>query len=220
MKTTLTIITLLLSSVIPKKSEAQMTVVPGNWQIVYEGPYVPQPGVDYTILDLFDYSYTQVAAAPYPIAYFSAHYEDFRRDKKKFGKLLRRIPGYPDERYIDWRDRKNRRVMIKRLRLAKAKGFKGVDLDNVDGPKTLAYFRWLERKARALGLTVGLKNAVEILPSFGTRVDFFVSEAIKLNEMTVYQPYNKPAVRMYYNKGAPTPAFLDQVANRVEGSRF
>lgn len=192
---------------------------PASWQVVYQGKYTPN-GADYTILDLFEFNRADVAKAKYPIAYFSAHYENWRPDKKRFGKLLRPISGWAGERYINWRDKKNRRVMIGRLKLAKSKGFKGVDIDNIDGPNTKAYFRWLVSQAHRRGLTVTMKNAVEHLNYFGPRVDFFVSEATKLNEMTVYKRFDKPTVRMYYRKGAKTPDFIYQVINRQNGNRF
>ena len=197
----------------------ESTDSPATWQVVYFGKYIPN-GADYTILDLFDYRASDVAKANYPIAYFSAHYEDWRPDARRFGKLRGRINRYPRERYIKWNDRKNKRVMIRRLNLARRKGFKGVDIDNIDGPNTFKYFRWLVRQAKKRGLTVGMKNAVEQLNYFGPRVDFFVSEATKLNEMTVYEEFEKPTVRMYYGKGAATPPFIFQVRSRQNGNRF
>ena len=201
---------------IPCIMEAQQ--IP-QWQVVYQGQYVPN-GADYTILDLFDYKSSDVAKAKYPIAYFSAHYENWRPDAKMFGKLLKHISGWRGERYIKWDDKKNQRVMKRRLALARAKGFRGVDIDNVDGPNTRKYFQWLYREAKRRGLTVGLKNAVEVLPRFGSRVDFFVTEAYKESELTVYEQYNKPTVRMYYGEGAPTPPYIDEVINKVDGNRF
>jgi hypothetical protein len=190
-----------------------------SWQIVYHGPYVPN-GSDYTILDLFEHSVEDVAKAKFPIAYFSAHYEAWRPDAYRFGKKLHKIPGWKGESYVDWTDRKNQRVMLNRLGYAKEKGFRGVDIDNVDGPGTLAYFQWLQKECRREGLQIGLKNAVEILPKVGTEVDFFVSEATSSLELLVYRKYQKPVVRMYYGKGAKTPDFVFPVTSGKLGNKF
>ena len=185
---------------------------PPTWQIVYYGKYRPLD-VDYTILDLFGYSPKEIDRASYPIAYLSAHYEDWRPDAHQFGKLLHPILNWDGEQYIQWDDPDNQRVMVNRLRLAKEKGFRGVDLDNIDGPGTVPYFRWLIDHAKNLGLSVTMKNATEHLPIFGSEVDFFVSEAVKLSELTCYRKYNKPTVRMYYNGGSPTPRYIYEISN-------
>jgi len=192
---------------------------PLTWQIVYHGNFVSQKA-DFTILDLFLYSPEQILREVRPIAYFSAHFEPYRPDSHLFGKMLGKIPGWPDEKYIEWTDPKNQKVMLNRLRLAKEKGFLAVDIDNVDGPGTLPYFTWLLQEAKALGLRVGLKNAVEVLPQVGHEVDFFVSEASSLDEMTCYEKYRKPVVRMFYGKGAATPGFIHQAGSGQAGNRF
>jgi len=189
-----------------------------SWQIVYYGSYQPN-GAAYTILDLFEHSKSDVQKAQYPIAYFSAHYENWRPDAKQFGRKLRKLGNWKGEYYIAWQDAKNQAVMLRRLDLAKAKGFKGVDIDNVDyGGK--GYFAWLYAEARKRGLAVGLKNYVEILPEFGHKVDFFVSEASQASELSCYKRYGKPTVRMYYSRGAPTPSYIYAVKSKRNGNRF
>jgi len=191
----------------------------GSWQIVYNGKYTDY-GKDYVILDLFEFSEETIKQCKYPIAYFSAHYEDWRPDKNQFGKKLGKIGGWKGEYYVEWTDPKNQKVMLNRLDLAVSKGFKGVDIDNVDGPKTSSYVAWLLKEAKKRGLSFGLKNSVEVLGEFGGKVDFFVSEASSLSELTCYEKYKKPVVRMYYGKGAKTPSYIYQVRSGSFGNKF
>lgn len=194
-----------------------------KWQVVYYGKYSPN-GARYVILDLFEHSSNDVSRAKSsgakPIAYFSAHYENWRPDAKKFGRKSRKIGGWKGEYYIDWKDSRNQAVMKSRLDRAKSMGYWGVDIDNVDGPGGRDYFPWLYSEAKKRGLKVGLKNFVEILGSYGNKVDFFVTEASSGNELTCYQRFGKPVVRMYYGKGAATPAFIYAVRNKRDGNRF
>lgn len=206
----------------PKKVTPKKITIPqteASWQIVYFGPYKDN-GANLTILDLFEFSASDVARTRYPIAYFSAHYEKWRPDAKDFGKKLGRLGHWKGESYIDWRDPKNRQVMLKRLDLAVKKGFKGVDIDNVDGPMGKEYFGFLLIEARTRGLTVGLKNFVEVLPVYGEVVDFFVSEATSEKELLCYFPYKQPVVRMGYGRGAKTPPFIFEVRNKRYNNRF
>jgi len=198
-----------------------------QWQITYNGNLKVAAGTDYVIIDLFDYGSRGVAtvkaAGAKPIAYFSAHYEDWRPDKGQFGRKLGKIGGWKGEYYIDWTDPRNQTVMLSRLERASRLGYWGVDMDNVDGPGMGGYFAWLYKAAKAKGLAVGLKNSVELLPTWGAKVDFFVSEATNSGELTCYKPYilpTRPAVRMCYSRKVPTPAYIAEVWSKTKGSKY
>ena len=73
------------------------------------------------------------------------------------------------------------------MEICKAKGFLGVDPDNVDAhtfntsfPLTpadqLAYNRWLADTAHGLGLAAGLKNDVDQIRQLVGSFDYFVNE--------------------------------------------
>lgn len=194
-----------------------------SWQCVYNGK-LPAEFAQFVILDLFEFGAAGVqrvkAVGSVPIAYFSAHYEDWRPDAGQFGKKLGKIGGWKGERYIDWKDESNQAIMRDRLRKAKEWGFVGVDIDNVDGPGGSQYFPWLMERAREEGLAVGLKNFVELLPKVGDKVDFFVSEAAQRSELDCYRRYPGLVVRMFYGRGAATPEFIFQIRNGLAGSRF
>ena len=194
-----------------------------TWQCIYNGK-LPERFEQFVILDLFEHGQSGAArvrkAGSIPIAYFSAHYENWRPDEGEFGAKIKKIGGWKGEWYVDWKDSRNQEVMKRRLDKAREWGFAGVDMDNVDGPKGAAYFPWLYGEAKKRGLAVGLKNFVEILPQWGDRVDFFVSEASSGSELTCYGKYGGIVVRMYYGRGAATPPFIFQIRNGLNGNRF
>ncbi|MCY1546431.1 Glycoside-hydrolase family [compost metagenome] len=92
-----------------------------------------------------------------------------------------------------------RTLLGKRLDLAKSKGCDGVDPDNVDGYSNsnglklskshqLDFNRWLAAAAHERDLSVGLKNAVELLPQLSGDFDFAVNESCyRYNECDGYQ---------------------------------
>lgn len=188
-------------------------------QVVYHGDFESQ-GADLTILDLFEFSSGDALGEVRPVAYFSAHFEKNRPDSHQFGRKLEQVEGCPSVRYIDWTDEKNRRVMLARLKLAKQKGFLAVDIDHLNGPDAVPYFEWLLGEAKALGLRVGLRNAGELLARFGKQVDFFVSLTLTPSELVCYRKYEKPVVRMAYNKDESNPAFVSEVISGQAGNRF
>lgn len=209
-------------------------------QIQYYGVYEPA-GTDYIILDLFEHTKADVNLAraqhSIPIAYFSAHWENYdsRFDKDSFDmRGSKKLPDWKGERYIDWRLPTNQWLMKKRMDLAKEKSFWGVDIDNVDGPGSVEYFGWLLKEAKSRGLAVGLKNCADVytkgktiyvrpdcnLGKYGTEVDFFVTEATDSKELLVYHHFNKPVFRMYYGKGAKTPDFIYEVSQKDRRNRF
>lgn len=140
-------------------------------------------------IDLFDNSAAVVAALKNKgskvICYISAgSWEAWRPDASRFSNALRgkAYVGWPDERWLDIRRIDLLApIMLERLDLCRAKGFDGVEFDNVDGytndtgflltaPDQLRYNKWLANEARRRGLAPGLKNnpaqIVELLPYF------------------------------------------------------
>lgn len=202
---------------------AAQTLPPGKFQIVYNGRYEPN-GAKYVILDLFEHSSQDTAKAKasgaLPIAYFSAHYEDWRPDKHKLASArTKKLGSWKGEFYVNWREPAVQACMLTRMDLAKRKGFLGVDIDNIDGPGMTEYFPWLLAMSKEKGLYCGLKNAVELLPKYGKQVDFFVIEATDAQELKMYQPFKQPKFRMVYNR-VPSPPGMAGARNGVDGNRF
>jgi hypothetical protein len=97
-------------------------------------------------------------------------------------------PGFLDERWLDIRRLDIVGPILKaRLDLCKAKGFDGVEFDNMDGyaantgfPLTagdkIKFNRFLSAEARARGLLAGLKNDLDQVASLVSSFDFSVNE--------------------------------------------
>jgi hypothetical protein len=150
--------------------------------------------VDLYDLDLFEVSAERVAELHARglkvIAYFSAGtFEDFRPDSGQFlaDELGKPLDDFADERWLDVRSDNVRQIMLARLDLAVAKGFDGVEPDNVDGyandngldlsgDDQLAFNRFIANEARSRGLAVGLKNDLEQIPQLVEYFDFAVNE--------------------------------------------
>jgi hypothetical protein len=164
---------------------------PGTtWQYQLSGEYVDDSfKVDVYDIDLFDASADIVASLHLKnrkvVCYFSAGtWEDWREDAKLFPPSVigRKVAGWPGESWLDIRALNSLAPVLRaRLDLCRAKGFDGVDADNVDGyqnasgfPLTAAdqlnFNRWLAAEAHARGLAIGLKNdpdqASDLAPAF------------------------------------------------------
>ncbi|MBN2677595.1 MAG: endo alpha-1,4 polygalactosaminidase [Anaerolineaceae bacterium] len=125
------------------------------------------------------------------ICYISVgSYEDWRPDADLFpGEVLgKNYMGWPGESWLDIR-----RVdllapiMTARLDLCAARGFDGVEPDNIeiyDSPTgfpltyadQLTYARWLAAEAHARGLAIGLKNAPDMVTDSLAFFDFAIIE--------------------------------------------
>ncbi len=129
-------------------------------------------------LDLFETSSAVVAMVhargAKAVCYISAGtWEDWRPDAQKFSSAVKgRANGWAGEVWLDIRSPELRPIIEARMDLCKAKGFDGIEPDNVDGysnttgfPLTyadqLTYNRFLADAAHTRGLSVGLKNDVE-----------------------------------------------------------
>ncbi len=138
------------------------------------------------------------------ICYFSAgSYEKGRPDSGKFlssdrGKVM---DGWPDEQWLDIRSANVRNIMKARLDLAKSKACDGVEPDNVDGyanatgfPLTSAnqidYNRFLATESHARGLSVGLKNTGDLVPSLIKDFDWALNEeCLAFSECAQERPF-------------------------------
>lgn len=188
-----------------------------SWSIQYEGKIIPR-GKDYHIVDLFDVSSADLAAlraqGTKPIAYFSSQYEDWRSDSSQFPKAAigKKLGNWKGEHWIDPKNAQIRAIMRARMDLAKRRGFRGVDVDNVDfyladtgfdrsRAAALDYIRFLKREARKRGLMFGLKNAVELVPTLKNEVDFFMNEeAHQYGDTGYYSRVSKPVFNVEYKR--------------------
>ncbi|KIZ02559.1 hypothetical protein MNEG_5400 [Monoraphidium neglectum] len=154
----------------------------------------PPPAEWVYLIDGFEATNADVAVILskgfFPICYFSAgSYEDWRPDKGLFqaSDYGSKLSGWAGEFWLDVRSANVKVIMTARMKMCKAKGFVGIDPDNVDAfanpsgfPLTaadqLAYNKWLAATAHGLGLAVGLKNDVGQIQDLVGDFDYFVNE--------------------------------------------
>ncbi|MCW2972993.1 MAG: hypothetical protein JWN72_1266 [Thermoleophilia bacterium] len=139
------------------------------------------------------------------VCYVSAgSYERYRADAARFPPevLGATLDGWPDERWLDIR-----RVdllapiLTARMDACVAKGFDGVDFDNVDGftnetgfpltaPQQLRFNKWLADQAHARGLAVALKNDGDQVAKLAPWFDFAVVEqCFQYRECATFAPF-------------------------------
>jgi hypothetical protein len=166
---------------------------PGTaWQL--QGKLDTSLDVEMYDIDLFDTALADIgalqAAGRVVVCYFSAgSREDWRADADAFeaSDHGNDLDGWAGETWLDVRSGNVRSIMEARLDLAVQKGCDGVEPDNVDGyandsgfdlsaADQIDYDRFLAIEARARGLSVGLKNALGIVPELEPEFDWALNE--------------------------------------------
>ena len=119
---------------------AWVPAVSDTWQIQLSGKIDTRVEADIFDVDLDTSSETLKALEAKgvkTVCYFSAgSFEPWRKDKADYPPNLlgKPLDGWPDERWLDIREIEVLRGIIgKRMDECKAKGFDGVDPDNMDG---------------------------------------------------------------------------------------
>jgi endo-alpha-1,4-polygalactosaminidase (GH114 family) len=165
-----------------------------SWQWQLTGTIDQSVDVAMYDIDLFEAPDATIAALTAAgrkvICYFSAgSREDWRPDANQFqaADYGNDLDGWPGETWLDTRSENVRAIMKARLDLAVQKGCTGVEPDNVDAytndsgfPLTeedqVEYDVFLADEAHARGLSVGLKNSVELVPQLITHFDWSLNE--------------------------------------------
>jgi hypothetical protein len=201
---------------------AHPTLTPGmTWQWQLQGEVNTGWDVAMYDVDLFDTPAATIQRlhddGRVVICYFSAgSYEDWRADAGDFPAEVigRRLAGWPGERWLDIRAREALApALLARLDLVVEKGCDGVEPDNVDGyanatgfPLTaddqVAYVRWLAAEAHTRGLSIGLKNALDLVPALVGDVDWALNEScFRYDECEALLPFveaGKPVFGVEY----------------------
>jgi hypothetical protein len=167
-----------------------------SWQWQLSGlPVDTSIAADIYDLDLFETSAETVAGlhgrGRRAICYLSAgSFEEWRPDAGLFPREVigRAYSGWPGEWWLDIRAMEALAPQLEaRLDLCRAKGFDGVEADNLDGyqaatgfPLTaqdqLRFNRWLAGQAHARGLSIGLKNDPEQVMDLADDFDWALVE--------------------------------------------
>lgn len=133
------------------------------------------------------------------LCYFSSQYEDWRDDAGDFGALDGTLDGWPGEFWVDTSDPANLAVMTARLDLAVLRGCDGIDLDNIDHAGHEPYVTTIFEEARARGLLVSQKNAIEKIELFADLVDLYQNEQCQeFGECAAYEGLGKPVYNIEY----------------------
>lgn len=147
--------------------------------------------------------------------------ENFRADHRRFpAGVMGKPNGWPGERWLDIRRLDILGPILRaRMRTCARKRFDAVEPDNIDGyanetgfaltrQDALRFTRWLARTAHGLGLAVGLKNALELVPSLASRFDFAVVEqCFEYDECERLAPFvrrRKPVYEVEYGGSLAT----------------
>lgn len=206
------------------RKETWRPKVGSPWQITLIKPLDMKkdliPNVDIYDLDLFDNKKSTFDAlhkqGKKVICYFSAgSYEDWRDDAKDFKKsdLGKPLDGWPGERWIKLSSTNVRNIMKKRIKYAADKGCDAIDPDNVDGfqnenglnlkaSDSISFMKFLAKEARRHKMSIGLKNAGDIIQDVLPDMDFSVNEqCIEYSECETFAAFvedDKPVFNIEY----------------------
>lgn len=153
----------------------------------------------------------------YTICYVSVGtLENYRADRDRFPAAIvgNRYEDWPDENFLDIRDRKHLpALMADRFARCKAMGFDAVEPDNMDVyandsgfPLTredaVRYVNLLATTAHMMGLEIGQKNAPELTDDLVRTMDFIITENCYQDDWCTqvlpYIRYGKPVFDAEY----------------------
>ena len=176
------------------------------------------------------------ARGAYVICYISVgSWEDWRPDAVDFPEEVigRKYSGWPGERWLDIRRMDLLApIMEARLDLCAAKGFDGVEPDNIDGydaatgfplseADQLVYNAWLANAAHQRGLAIGLKNdpqqVADLLPYFDFAITEDCFDQDWCGEMSPFIEQGKPVFAAEYTD---TGVELDEICPQAEENQF
>jgi hypothetical protein len=180
-----------------------------TWQMQFSGRLDLSVDADVYDIDLFDAAAATVAdlhdRGRRVICYVNAGaWESWRPDASRYPSSVKgkKLDGWPGERWLDIRKISVLGPILEdRLDLCRAKGFDGVEFDNVDGYSNptgfalrrsdqLAFNRWLAAEAHERGLAVGLKNTLGLAEALEPAFDFAILEqCFAYRECSLARPF-------------------------------
>jgi hypothetical protein len=194
-----------------------------TFQIQYAGTISLSAAASVYDLDVDDTPASMVnalhAKGRHVLCYIDAGaWESYRSDAASFpaAVLGKTMDGWPDERWLDIRQIDTLAPILRhRLDTCAAKGFDGVDPDNVNGytnatgfPLTAAnqlrFNRWLADEAHKRGLFIALKNDGDQAAAFTAIFDAAVVEqCVEYSECSMYSSFvaaGKPVFDIEYSR--------------------
>ncbi|MCF6307418.1 MAG: endo alpha-1,4 polygalactosaminidase [Flavobacteriaceae bacterium] len=156
------------------------------------------------------------------IAYLSVgSVEDFREDASDFPpEIIGNVyEGFEDENWLDVRQIDLLApIMRARLDMIQEKGFDGIEPDNINGYQNntgfnlteedaKVYSRWLIEEAHSRGLSIGQKNAEELIPEMVDEFDWLLTEDAFVDDF-----YQQLSPYISANKAVFFVEYTDQIS--------
>lgn len=230
---------LLLASLVPASAAPRSSRTERHlrWHIQFTGALSVPRDAQYVFLDLFDTDPAAVSRLTRQgkrvICYLNAGaWEEWRPDAAAYPEEILGHPyeGWPGERWVDIRRLDLLAPILQaRLDLCRAKGFFGVDPDNLNGfqndtgfPLTaedqLRFNRWLAAEAHARGLAIGLKNDAEQASELVASFDWILVESCVAEGWCAltapFRQAGKPVFAIEYVEQGVTKAQMCRAARR------
>jgi len=181
-----------------------------SWQWQLNGELNTEYDVKMYDIDLFDTSKEAISKLKdqgrIVICYFSAGTsEDWREDFTQYPKEIigEKLDEWDGENWLDIRNKRLRKIISDRMDMALYKGCDGIEPDNVDGYNNNSGFDisekdqvkfniWLAETAHKKGLSIGLKNAVQLIPKLEKYYDWALNEqCFEFDECEEYKRFIK-----------------------------
>jgi len=191
-----------------------------NWQLTAD--INTSIEADIYDIDLFESSLEVIqqlkSSGKKVMCYFSAgSWESYREDSDSFDSqdLGNVLDGWEDEKWLDIRSDKVKKIMLNRINLAREKGCDGVEPDNVDGytnnsgfdltyQDQISFNKFIADEAHKNGLFVALKNDLNQVDDLVDFFDLSVNEqCFYFNECQMLTPFiqaNKPVLNAEYDE--------------------
>ncbi|KAF2177701.1 glycoside hydrolase family 114 protein [Zopfia rhizophila CBS 207.26] len=221
--------------------------VKDTWQIILlnrieldQNATAVSPDVSIYDIDLFNTPKTTIDTlhrlGKKVICYFSGgSYEPNRPDSDQFKEedMGKDLEGWPGERWLRLGSENVRRIMKGRVEEASRKGCDGVDPDNVDGYQnenglnltaddSISFMSYLSSLTTPLNLSLGLKNAGDIIRQVLPIVHFSVNEeCVKESECERFHAFinaGKPVFHIEYPDGAGSDLKLSMINHYCDDS--
>lgn len=173
------------------------------------------------------------------LAYLSVgSVEDFRDDAGDFPQQIigNEYEGFPDENWLDIREIELLApIMEARLDMIASKGFDGIEPDNINGYQNdtgfnltqedaKVYCRYLIEQAHTRGLSIGQKNAEELIPDMVDEFDWLLSEDAYVEnfyqQLTPYIAANKAVFFVEYTDRISATDFQTMVCPEAETRNY
>lgn len=229
----------------PSSEDVRFIIPPGitfDWQLT---DVTSQDNFSSEVIDLDAFSTSAETVAHFKaqgkivIAYVSiGSVESFRPDAGDFPAAIigNVYEGFEDENWLDVRNIQALAPILRaRFDMIRDKGFDGIEPDNMNGYQNntgfnlstsdaVVFSRWLIEEAHSRGLSIGQKNAEELVPEMADEFDWMLTEdAFADNwyeQVTPYITLGKAVFVTEYTDRMSASEFDSNVCPQSQASQF